>query len=91
MNVCRADQLFALDVFNDKVPDTPPNIEPNVPVYESELPIVADVVATEETSPLVPANKAPCPRDDKYKLDENVDDAVENRPLVNPIVVDVEL
>jgi hypothetical protein len=59
-------------------------------VYESELPIVAVVVATEETSPLVPVYSAPCPNYDKNKLEENVDDAVENSPLVNPIVVDVD-
>jgi hypothetical protein len=33
----------------------------------------------------------PCVRDGRYTEEENVDEAVENRPLVNPIVVDVEL
>ena len=33
----------------------------------------------------------PCDRDGRNRDDENVDEAVENRPLENPIVVDVEL
>ncbi len=43
------------------------------------------------TSPFDPVYVNPCVRDGRYRLDENVDDAVENSPLVNPIVVDVEL
>ena len=41
--------------------------------------------------PLVPVNANPCDRDGRNRDDENVDEAVENRPLENPIVVDVEL
>ena len=52
--------------------------------------MVAVVVATEDTNPLLPANKAPCVSDGKNRDDPNVDDAVENSPLVNPIVVDVD-
>ena len=44
-----------------------------------------------ETSPLLPVNAKPCVSPGRNREDENVDDAVENRPLVNPIVVDVEL
>ena len=36
-------------------------------------------------------NEYPCVSDGRNRDEENVDDAVENRPLVNPIVVDVEL
>ena len=90
MNVCRADQLFAFPVFRDKVPDTPPKNDPIVPEYVRELSMVAVVVATEDTNPLLPANKAPCVSDGKNRDDPNVDDAVENSPLVNPIVVDVD-
>jgi hypothetical protein len=43
------------------------------------------------TRPFVPVYVNPCVRDGRYRDDENVDDAVENRPLVNPIVVEVEL
>ncbi len=48
-------------------------------------------VDTVDTRPFDPMNEYPCPSDDKNKLDPNVDDAVENRPLVKPIVVEVEL
>ena len=48
-------------------------------------------VDTVDTRPLVPMNEYPCVRDGRNRDEENVDDAVENRPLVNPIVVDVEL
>ena len=43
------------------------------------------------TSPFVPRYVNPCVSDGRNRDDPNVDDAVENRPLVNPIVVDVEL
>ena len=43
------------------------------------------------TSPLAFTASAPVDIDGKFSAPENVDDAVENRPLVNPIVVDVEL
>ena len=49
------------------------------------------VVAVVLTSPVEPTYATPCPRDDSLSGPENVDDAVENIPLVNPIVVDVEL
>ena len=41
--------------------------------------------------PFVPRYVNPCDSDGRKRDDPNVDDAVENRPLVNPIVVDVEL
>ncbi len=50
-----------------------------------------DVVATVLSNPFVPTNVSPCDSDERYTDDPNVDDAVENRPLANPIVVDVEL
>ena len=43
------------------------------------------------TSPFVPVYANPCDRFDRKRLLLNVDDAVENRPAENPIVVDVEL
>ena len=49
------------------------------------------VVAVVLTSPPVPRYATPCPSDDSRSGPENVDDAVENIPLVNPIVVDVLL
>ena len=48
-------------------------------------------VDTVDTSPLLPVNAKPCVSDGKNSDDPNVDDAVENSPLVNPMVVDVEL
>ena len=50
-----------------------------------------DDEAIVDTSPLLPVNAKPCVRDGRYREDPNVDDAVENSPLVKPIVVDVEL
>ena len=50
-----------------------------------------DEDAIVDTSPLLPVNAKPCVSDGRKRDEENVDDAVENRPLVNPIVVDVEL
>ncbi len=47
--------------------------------------------AIEFTCPADPMYANPCVRDGRYRDELNVDDAVENRPLVNPIVVDVEL
>ena len=49
------------------------------------------VVATESTFPDVPANKSPCPRDDKNKLLEKVVEALENNPPKNPMTDVVEL
>ncbi len=49
------------------------------------------VVAVVLTSPVEPTYATPCPSDDSLSGPENVDDAVEKIPLVNPIVVDVEL
>ena len=42
-------------------------------------------------SPFVPRYVKPCERDGRNRDDENVDDAVENRPLSRPSVVEVEL
>ncbi len=78
-------------MLSDSVPDAPPNICPIVPEYDRDAPIVGVDVATVLTRPDDPTNAAPCDSDDRYRLDENVDDAVENRPFRNPIVVDVEL
>ena len=50
-----------------------------------------DDEAIVDTNPFVPVYVNPCVRDGRYREDENVDDAVEKIPLVNPIVVDVEL
>ena len=47
-------------------------------------------VDTVDTNPLLPTNEYPCERDGRKRLDENVDEAVENSPPVNPITVDVE-
>ncbi len=53
-------------------------------------PVPAVVVAYDPTSPPYTAS-SPLDSDDSRNADENVDDAVENRPLVKPIVVLVEL
>ena len=53
-------------------------------------PVPAVVVAYEPSTPPYTA-RPPLDRDGKFSAPENVDEAVENRPLVNPIVVDVEL
>ncbi len=83
--------MFGLARFRDSVPDTPPRSDPNVPVYDSDEPAVIVDVATLLTKPFVPVYRAPCPSVDNNRDDVNVDDAVENRPLVNPMTVDVEL
>ena len=41
--------------------------------------------------PFVPVKRKPCDRDGKNSDELNVDDAVEKRPLWNPMVVDVAL
>jgi len=43
------------------------------------------------SSPFEPKYVSPCVRDDIYSAELNVDDAVENSPPPNPMVVDVEL
>ncbi len=53
-------------------------------------PVPAVVVAYEPTRPPYTA-RLPLVRDVSLSVDEKVDEAVENRPFVNPIVVDVEL
>jgi len=58
------------------------------PVYVSPVPAV--VVAPLDTSPPNTASD-PLDRDGSLNAPENVDDAVENSPFPNPIVVDVEL
>ena len=58
------------------------------PLYVSPVPAV--VVAPLDTTPPNTA-RPPLDSDGKFNAPENVDDAVENRPLVNPIVVEVEL
>ena len=59
-----------------------------LPLYVSPVPAV--VVAYDPTSPLYTA-RLPLDSADSLNAPPNVDDAVENRPLVKPIVVDVEL
>ena len=59
-----------------------------LPEYVSPVPAV--VVAYDPTRPLYTA-KLPLTRDGRLRAPENVDDAVENSPPVNPITVDVEL
>ena len=67
--------------------------EPNAtnPVHDVEPEHDTVVVAVVPTTPVEPMYATPCPRDDSRRGPENVDEAVENRPLVNPIVVDVLL
>ena len=57
---------------------------------EYARPVPAVVVAYEPTKPPYTASP-PLVSDVNLKAFENVDEAVENRPPVNPIVVDVEL
>ena len=67
----------------------PPTWKPRVPDTDSEPFVAKDEVATELTSPAEPIYREPCVRDVSLREDENVEDAVENRPPVNPIVVEV--
>ena len=60
-------------------------------VHDAEPEHDAVVVAIVFSSPVEPMYVKPCDRDESRSADENVDDAVENRPLVKPITVDVEL
>ncbi len=57
------------------------------PLYVSPVPAV--VVAYDPTTPPYTA-RPPLDNDGRFNAPENVDDAVENRPL-NPMTVDVEL
>jgi hypothetical protein len=59
-----------------------------LPLYVSPVPAV--VVAPLPTTPPNTV-RPPLDSDGRFSVLENVDDAVEKRPLVNPIVVDVEL
>jgi hypothetical protein len=58
------------------------------PEYVSPVPAV--VVAPLVTSPLYTA-RPPLDSVGRFRVPENVDDAVENSPPVNPMAVDVEL
>jgi hypothetical protein len=58
-------------------------------VAENTCPASVDV-DTEDTKPFDPMNVNPCVRSDSFRPFSVVDDN-ENRPVVNPIVVDVEL
>ncbi len=60
-------------------------------VHDVEPEHVTYVVAVELSSPVEPTYVRPCDNPGNLNAPENVDDAVENIPLVNPIVVDVEL
>jgi hypothetical protein len=50
--VCRAVQVLALLRLRASVPFAPPTSAPKVPEYESEEPMVAEVVATEVREPM---------------------------------------
>jgi hypothetical protein len=50
-----------------------------------------DDEAMVETSPFVPVKAKPCDSDERKRLDEMVDDAVEKKPLSSPSAVEVEL
>lgn len=59
-----------------------------LPEYVSPVPAV--VVAPEDTTPPNTARE-PLDSDGRFTCPTNVDEPTENNPLVNPIVVDVEL
>ncbi len=80
------DAVESVDVI---VIGAPPNATNDVHDVEPAQDTV--VVAVVLTSPVEPTYATPCPSDDSLSGPENVDDAVEKIPLVNPIVVDVEL
>ena len=61
------------------------------PEHDTEPEHVADVVAIVLSSPVEPTYVRPCDSDDSRSDEENVDDAVENIPFRNPIVVLVAL
>jgi hypothetical protein len=75
----------------ESVPVIVTGAEPSTvnPVHDTEPEHDAVVVAVVDTSPVEPMYANPCDRDDSRSADENVDDAVENRPPVRPSVVDV--
>jgi len=97
VNLFRPDQEFESDSSVDDavrsvdviVIGAEPNATKDVHDVEPEHDTV--VVAVVPTNPVDPMYATPCDRDDSRRGPENVDDAVENRPLVNPIVVDVLL
>ncbi len=59
-----------------------------LPLYVRPVPAV--VVAALDTSPPYTVSP-PLDSEGRFSVEENVDDAVENSPPVNPITVDVEL
>ena len=95
---CDRDESLRLDAnvddAVDRRPETPStdvvelphdcDVNGNTCAASVDVPIVC-------TSPFDPRYEKPCPRDDRYTLDENVDDAVENSPFSRPSVVVVEL
>jgi len=46
---------------------------------------------TDDTNPPEPMNAKPCEREESLRADENVDEAVEKRPPVKPMTVEVAL
>ena len=87
-NVFNAEKKLVSDSsVDDAAPDSDVRNPASLLNHDSRI----DDEAIVCTSPLLPVYVKPCVSDGKYSDDPNVDDAVENRPLVNPIVVDVEL
>ena len=77
----------------ESVPVIVTGAEPSTvkPEHDTEPEQLAVVVAVVDSSPPDPTNVSPCDSEVSLRADENVDEAVENIPLVKPIVVDVEL
>ena len=61
------------------------------PEHDTEPEQLAVVVAVVDSSPPDPTNVRPLDSEVSLRLDENVDDAVENSPFSRPSVVVVEL
>ena len=78
-------------VSDSSVDDAAPDSDVRNPASLLNHDSFTDDEAIVDTSPLLPVNAKPCVSDGRNSDDPNVDDAVENSPLVNPIVVDVEL
>ena len=60
------------------------------PVHDTEPAHEAVVVAIVDSSPVLPTYVRPCVSDVSLSPDENVDEAVEKIPPVNPSTVDVD-
>lgn len=81
--------MLGFAVLSESVPEEPPNIEPCVPVYDSDEPTVCVDVAVEFTFAPEPTYNAPCERSDNLSPFRVVDENA-IRPFVKLNIDDVE-